>query len=270
MLARAGALDALDSNRRKVLREPRGADGLVRPPPTTSAPRRRSACSARPTTRCRRRGCRSPRTGRRWSGWRRSIRPSASTSPAIRSTTTPAALRRERVLTHAELVAQGGRRPRRRSPRSPAPSRRVDQRKSARGTRFAFVRLSDPTGLYEVRHVLRRCSSARATTSSPARSVVLTVEATLEGDELQAARQGGPADRPRGRRRRERRACGSSSTTPAAAASLASRLGAVAREAPPPAPRAGQPGPDASRAAGRGRDRAARALSDDAAGRSAR
>ena len=27
----------------------------------------------------------------------------------------------------------------------------LDQRKSARGTRFAFVRLSDPTGLFEVR-----------------------------------------------------------------------------------------------------------------------
>ena len=90
MLARAGALDALDSNRRKVFDAPRGADRLFRARRTRSAPRRRSASSARRPTRCPRRGCRSPRTGRRWSGWRRSTRRSASTSPATRSTTTPA------------------------------------------------------------------------------------------------------------------------------------------------------------------------------------
>ena len=59
----------------------------------------------------------------------------------------------------------------------------VDQRKSARGNRFAFVRLSDPTGLYEVR-VFSDVLEAARDHLEPGRNVVLTVEATVEGDEL--------------------------------------------------------------------------------------
>jgi DNA polymerase-3 subunit alpha len=92
------------------------------------------------------------------------------------------ALRRERVLTHAELLGKAA--------ATPVTIAQVagtvaalDQRKSARGTRFAFVRLSDPTGLYEVRMFSDVLDMARDHLE-PGKSVVLTVEASLEGDEL--------------------------------------------------------------------------------------
>jgi len=92
------------------------------------------------------------------------------------------ALRRERVLTHAELL--------RKAASAPVTIAQVagtvaalDQRKSARGTRFAFVRLSDPTGLFEVR-VFSDVLDVARDHLAPGQSVVLTVEATLEGDEL--------------------------------------------------------------------------------------
>ena len=92
----------------------------------------------------------------------------------------------------------------------------VDHRKSARGNRFAFVRLSDPTGLYEVRMFSDVLDAARDHLE-PGRSVVLTVEATLEGDELKllakaaqpidlavaGAASDRPARLPRRRRRRD-------------------------------------------------------------------
>ena len=92
------------------------------------------------------------------------------------------ALRRERVLTYAELQ--------RKAAGTGATIAQIagtisalDQRKSARGTRFAFVRLSDPTGLFEVRMFSDVLDAARAHLE-PGLNVVLTVEATLEGDEL--------------------------------------------------------------------------------------
>ncbi|WP_212525064.1 DNA polymerase III subunit alpha [Actibacterium sp. MT2.3-13A] len=57
------------------------------------------------------------------------------------------------------------------------------ERKSAKGNRFAFAQLSDPTGLYEVTlfsDVLEASRDHLETGSN----VVLTVEATLEGDQL--------------------------------------------------------------------------------------
>ena len=70
----------------------------------------------------------------------------------------------------------------------------VDIRKSARGNRFAFVRLSDPTGLFEARMFSDVLDAARDHLE-PGRSVVLTVEATLEGDELKLlARAAQPID----------------------------------------------------------------------------
>ncbi len=84
------------------------------------------------------------------------------------------------MLTHAELVAPGRRRPRPTIAQIAGTIAAVDQRKSARGIRFAFVRLSDPTGIYEVA-MFSECSRARATTSSAGRSVVLTVEADARG-----------------------------------------------------------------------------------------
>ena len=92
------------------------------------------------------------------------------------------ALRREGVLTHAELVQQaaGGGSTVARIAGSVAA---VMHRKSARGNRYAFVSLSDPTGLYEVR-VFSDVLDAARDELEPGRSVALTVEAMLEGDDL--------------------------------------------------------------------------------------
>ncbi|MFV0360240.1 DNA polymerase III subunit alpha, partial [Tropicimonas sp.] len=57
------------------------------------------------------------------------------------------------------------------------------ERKSARGHRFAFVTFSDPTGLYEARafsEVLERSRDHL----EPGQNVVITAEATLESDQL--------------------------------------------------------------------------------------
>ena len=57
------------------------------------------------------------------------------------------------------------------------------ERKSAKGNRFAFVQLSDPTGLYEVTVFSDTLEAARDQLE-PGRNVVLTVKAELEGDTL--------------------------------------------------------------------------------------
>jgi DNA polymerase-3 subunit alpha len=92
------------------------------------------------------------------------------------------ALCREQVPTHAELArsaaAAGAM-----TARLAGTIAAVDQRKSARGTRFAFVRLSDPTGIFEVRVYSELLDKVRDELE-PGRSVVLTVDATMEGDEM--------------------------------------------------------------------------------------
>jgi len=57
------------------------------------------------------------------------------------------------------------------------------ERKSARGNRFAFVQLSDPTGLYEVTVFSDTLEAARDRLE-PGRNVVLSVEAAIEADQL--------------------------------------------------------------------------------------
>ncbi len=91
-------------------------------------------------------------------------------------------LKRQGVLTHAELLRKAG--------SSAAAVARiagtisaVDLRKSARGNRFAFIRLSDPTGLYEVRMFSDVLDQAQDMLE-PGRSVVLAVEATFEGEDM--------------------------------------------------------------------------------------
>ena len=59
----------------------------------------------------------------------------------------------------------------------------VDLRKSARGSRYAFVRLSDPTGMFEARMFSDVLDPARDWLV-PGASVVLVVEASVEGDEM--------------------------------------------------------------------------------------
>lgn len=92
------------------------------------------------------------------------------------------ALRRQGVLTHAELVRKAGAVATTIARIAGTVAAR-DERKSARGTRFAFVRLSDPSGLFEVRLFSDVLDAARAHLE-PGSSVVLSVEAVLEGDEL--------------------------------------------------------------------------------------
>jgi DNA polymerase-3 subunit alpha len=78
------------------------------------------------------------------------------------------------------------------------------ERKSARGNRFAFVQLSDPTGLYEVTCFSEVLEASRDHLE-PGKNVVLTVKAELEGESLKllaqavtpidaVAAQGGPQD----------------------------------------------------------------------------
>ncbi|MEM9901715.1 MAG: DNA polymerase III subunit alpha, partial [Pseudomonadota bacterium] len=57
------------------------------------------------------------------------------------------------------------------------------ERKSARGNRFAFVGLSDPTGLYEVTVFSDTLEQAREYLE-PGCNVMITAEATLEADQL--------------------------------------------------------------------------------------
>ncbi len=90
-------------------------------------------------------------------------------------------LRRQKVMTLAELAAaaEGG----------PMVARLAgavaarQERKSARGNRFAFVQMSDPTGLYEVTVFSDVLEGARDLLDAGS-NVVITVEATLEGETL--------------------------------------------------------------------------------------
>jgi DNA polymerase-3 subunit alpha len=91
-------------------------------------------------------------------------------------------LRRKRVLFHAELVQTAA--------RTGAAAVRIagsvmkrQERKSARGNRFAFVELSDPTGMYEVT-VFSDVLAAARDLLEPGQNVVLTVEAEAEGDQV--------------------------------------------------------------------------------------
>ena len=69
------------------------------------------------------------------------------------------------------------------------------ERKSARGNRFAFVQLSDPTGQYEVTMFSDTLEAAREHLETGAR-VVITCEATMEADQLKLlARAVAPIDR---------------------------------------------------------------------------
>jgi DNA polymerase-3 subunit alpha len=62
------------------------------------------------------------------------------------------------------------------------------ERKSARGNRFAFVQLSDPTGLYEVTCFSEVLEASRALLE-PGQNVILTVKAELEGETLKLLAQ---------------------------------------------------------------------------------
>ncbi|WP_372886650.1 DNA polymerase III subunit alpha [Shimia sp.] len=92
-----------------------------------------------------------------------------------------AALKRKKVLTLDEAAEKA-----RRGPCVVKIAGRVSgrqERKSARGNRFAFAQLSDPTGAYEVTifsETLEKCRDYLETGAK----VVVTVEATMESDQL--------------------------------------------------------------------------------------
>ncbi len=68
------------------------------------------------------------------------------------------------------------------------------ERKSARGNRFAFCQLSDPTGAYEVTLFSEALEASREFLETGAK-VIVTVEATLEADQLKLlGRSVSPAD----------------------------------------------------------------------------
>ncbi|MBC2835000.1 DNA polymerase III subunit alpha [Paragemmobacter straminiformis] len=92
-----------------------------------------------------------------------------------------APLKRRGVLTLTELTAKAERGPLVGKLAGSVSSRQ--ERKSAKGNRFAFVQLSDPTGLYEVTVFSDTLEAARDNLE-PGKNVVLTVEANLEGDTL--------------------------------------------------------------------------------------
>ncbi|MDJ0823904.1 MAG: DNA polymerase III subunit alpha [Rhodobacter sp.] len=103
-----------------------------------------------------------------------------------------APLKRKGVNTLAEITQQAERAPLVAKIAGAVGGRQ--ERKSARGNRFAFVQLSDPTGLYEVTIFSDTLEQARDHLE-PGQNVVLSVEATMEADQLKLlARSVSPID----------------------------------------------------------------------------
>lgn len=102
------------------------------------------------------------------------------------------ALKRKKVMTLAEITRAAENGPLVAKIAGNVSSRQ--EKKSAKGNRFAFVGLSDPTGLYEVTVFSDTLEAARQYLE-PGLAVVLTVEATLEGETLKLlARAAQPID----------------------------------------------------------------------------
>ncbi len=98
-----------------------------------------------------------------------------------------APLKRRGVMTLTELVATAERGPLVAKLAGSVSSKQ--ERKSAKGNRFAFVQLSDPTGLYEVTVFSETLEAARDHLE-PGCNVVLNVKAELEGDTLKLLAMG--------------------------------------------------------------------------------
>jgi len=91
------------------------------------------------------------------------------------------ALKRQGVMTLAEVTAKAERGPF--VARIAGTISAKQERKSARGNRFAFVQASDPTGLYEVTVFSETLEKHRQHLEAGTR-VILTVQAELEADQL--------------------------------------------------------------------------------------
>ncbi|MFN3575556.1 MAG: DNA polymerase III subunit alpha [Tabrizicola sp.] len=96
------------------------------------------------------------------------------------------ALRKKGVETLAQVTAKAERGPCIAKLAGSVSSRQ--ERKSARGNRYAFVQLSDPTGLYEVTCFSEVLEASRDFLDAGS-NVVLTVKAELEGDSLKLLAQ---------------------------------------------------------------------------------
>ena len=100
------------------------------------------------------------------------------------------ALRRRNVMTLTDLAQAAERGPLVAKIAGVVSARQ--EKKSARGNRFAFVSLSDPTGLCEVTVFSETLEASRAMLE-PGMAVVLTVEASLEGESLKLLARGAQA-----------------------------------------------------------------------------
>jgi DNA polymerase III subunit alpha len=96
-------------------------------------------------------------------------------------------LRRKQVLTLAEIEKKAAGGPFVAKIAGAVSGRQ--ERKSARGNRFAFVQLSDPTGLYEVTVFSDTLEAGRQYLET-GQNVVLTVEATMEAETLKLLARG--------------------------------------------------------------------------------
>jgi DNA polymerase-3 subunit alpha len=97
------------------------------------------------------------------------------------------ALKRKRVLTLAEVKEQSARSPMVAKMAGSVAGRQ--ERKSARGNRFAFIQLSDPTGGYEVTMFSDTLETAREHLE-PGAKILLSIEATQEADQLKLLARG--------------------------------------------------------------------------------
>ncbi|MFN3613291.1 MAG: DNA polymerase III subunit alpha [Rubrimonas sp.] len=180
MLARAGAFDALDRNRRRVFEN---LEAVL----AHSAASRDEAASEQTSLFGGAQALPAPRLRQveDWPPTERLVEEHAAVGFYLSGHPLDdyaAALRRKRVLFYGDLAAQAG--------RSGVATARIagsvmkrQEKKSARGARFAFVALSDPTAMYEVT-VFSDTLAACRDLLEPGRNVVLTVEAEPGGDQL--------------------------------------------------------------------------------------
>ncbi len=176
MLARAGAFDALDANRRRVLesvdrlaaysaaiRDEQGSgqsslfgDVAALPAPRLPAP--------------------EP-----WSPTERLREEHAAVGFYLSGHPLDAwlgALRRKRVERYRDLARRRGG-----VARIAGSVMKRQERKSARGSRYAFVEFSDPSDLFEATVFAETLAQSRELLE-PGRNVILTVEAEVEGDQV--------------------------------------------------------------------------------------
>ncbi len=176
-MARAGAFDALERNRRRVLGS---LDGLVALSAAAHDPdaKRQSSLFAGS----------SDAAGLRlsavedWEPAERLAEEFAAVGFYLSGHPLDAyagALRRKRILFYADIArfaSRGGAA----NLRIAGSVMRRQERKSARGNRFAFVELSDPTGIWEVTVFAETLTRARELLE-PGRNVVLTVDVEADG-----------------------------------------------------------------------------------------